>query len=40
MYFLKPKHKEGREIVRFRDELDNLFNRFFDAAKKIKITTT
>lgn len=30
MFYLKPKQKEGREIVRFRDELDNLFNRFFD----------
>lgn len=31
MFDLKPRRKgEGRELVRFRDELDNLFNRFFD----------
>ena len=31
MFYLKPRQKgEGRELVRFRDELDNLFNRFFD----------
>ena len=31
MFYLKPKPKgEGRELVRFRDELDSLFNRFFD----------
>jgi len=31
MFDLKTKRKgEGRELVRFRDELDNLFNRFFD----------
>ena len=31
MFDLKPKRKgEGRELVKFRDELDNLFNRFFD----------
>lgn len=28
---LKTKRKgEGRELIRFRNELDNLFNRFFD----------
>jgi HSP20 family protein len=31
MFDLKSKHKgEGRELVKFRDELDNLFNRFFE----------
>ena len=31
MFYMKPKQKgEGREMVRFRDELDNLFNRFFE----------
>ena len=31
MFDLKSKPKgEGRELVRFRDELDSLFNRFFD----------
>lgn len=31
MFDLKTKRKgEGRELVRFRDELDNLLNRFFD----------
>lgn len=31
MFDLKPRRKgEGRELVRFRDELDNLLNRFFD----------
>ena len=31
MFYMKPKPKgEGRELVRFRDELDNLFNRFFE----------
>ena len=31
MFDLKSKRKgEGREMVKFRDELDNLFNRFFD----------
>lgn len=31
MFYLKPKPKgEGREMARFRDELDSLFNRFFD----------
>jgi HSP20 family protein len=31
MFDQKSKRKgEGREVVRFRDELDTLFNRFFD----------
>jgi HSP20 family protein len=31
MFDQKSKRKgEGRELVRFRDELDTLFNRFFD----------
>jgi len=31
MFDHKSKRKgEGREVVRFRDELDTLFNRFFD----------
>jgi hypothetical protein len=24
------RKREGKEIIRFRDELDNLMNRFFD----------
>jgi HSP20 family protein len=31
MFYMKPKQKgEGRELASFRDELDHLFNRFFD----------
>jgi HSP20 family protein len=31
MFDLMPQRKRfGREMVRFRDEMDHLFNRFFD----------
>jgi HSP20 family protein len=31
MFDLMPhRRRSGRELVRFRDEMDNLFNRFFD----------
>ena len=31
MFDLTPSRRQsGRELVRFRDEMDNLFNRFFD----------
>jgi len=31
MFDLMPhRRRSGREMVRFRDEMDNLFNRFFD----------
>ena len=37
MFYLKPKQKgEGRELVRFRDELDSLFSRSVELPAEVE----